>query len=102
MTMYATFINTGRGATVDETGLLAALRKRPDLTALLDVTGPEPPRPDSPLYQADNVLLSPHIAGSIGREVLRQADTMIEECRRFIHGEPLRYAVTLEMLKHMA
>jgi phosphoglycerate dehydrogenase-like enzyme len=102
MQPYATFINSGRGATVDEAGLLAVLAQRPDLTALLDVTEPEPPRHDSPLYQADNVLLSPHIAGSIGREVLRQADWMIEECRRFIHSEPLRYAVTLEMLQRMA
>jgi phosphoglycerate dehydrogenase-like enzyme len=102
MQPYATFINTGRGATVDEAGLLRVMRKRPDLTALLDVTEPEPPGPDSLIYQTDNVLLSPHIAGSIGREVWRQADTMIEEYHRFIKGDHLRYAVTLEMLKRMA
>ena len=99
---YATFINTGRGATVDEAGMLAVLARRPDLTALLDVTEPEPPQPDSPIYQLENVLLSPHIAGSIDREVLRQADYMLEEYRRFKNGEPLLYSVSLEMLKTMA
>jgi phosphoglycerate dehydrogenase-like enzyme len=99
---YATFINTGRGATVDEASMLAVLAQRPDLTALLDVTEPEPPQPDSPIYQLENVLLSPHIAGSIDREVLRQADYMLEEYRRFKNGEPLLYSVSLEMLKTMA
>jgi phosphoglycerate dehydrogenase-like enzyme len=102
MPPYATFINTGRGATVDEPGMLAVFSRRPDLTALLDVTYPEPPAPDSPIYQLDNVLLSPHIAGSLGREVLRQADTVIAEFHRLREGEPLRYAVSLEMLKTMA
>jgi len=99
---YATFINTGRGATIDEAGMLAVLAQRPDLTALLDVTEPEPPQPDSPIYPLENVLLSPHIAGSIDREVLRQADYMIEEYRRYKKGEVLLYAVSLEMLKTMA
>ena len=102
MPPYATFINTGRGATVDEPGMLAVFSRRPDLTALLDVTYPEPPAPDSLIYQLDNVLLSPHIAGSLGREVLRQADTVIAEFHRLRKGEPLCYAVSLEMLKTMA
>jgi len=102
MQPYATFINTGRGATIDEAGMLAVLARRPDLTALLDVTEPEPPLPDSPIYRLENVLLSPHIAGSIDREVLRQADYMIEEYQRLRDGLALRYAVSLEMLKTMA
>ncbi len=99
---YATFINSGRGATVDEAGMLDVLARRPDLTALLDVTYPEPPEPDSPIYRLENVYLSPHIAGSLGKEVLRQADYAIEEFHRFRSGQSLRYAVTLEMLKTMA
>ena len=102
MQPYATFINSGRGATVDEAGMCEVLAARPDLTALLDVTYPEPPLPDSPLFNLQNVLLTPHIAGSLGDEVLRQADYAIEESRRMRNGEPLRYAVTLEMLKRMA
>lgn len=98
----ATFINTGRGATVRETELIEIFAARPDLTALLDVTHPEPPTPDSPLWTLENVHLSSHIAGSIGDEVVRMADYVIEECERWQNGQPLRYAVTLEMLETMA
>jgi phosphoglycerate dehydrogenase-like enzyme len=102
MQPYATFINSGRGATIDEAGMLDVMARRPDLTALLDVTFPEPPLPDNPIYRLENVYLSPHIAGSLGNEVLRQADYVIEEYHRLVKGETLRYSVTLEMLKRMA
>ncbi len=98
----ATFINTGRGATVDEAGLVRVLRARPDLTALLDVTHPEPPVPDSPLYELPNVHLTSHIAGSLGGEVVRMADYVIEEFRAWREGRPLRFAVSLERLETMA
>lgn len=99
---HATFINTGRGATVNEPDLIAELSRRPTLTALLDVTAPEPPTPDSPLYALDNVYLTSHIAGSLGDEVVRQADFAIAEFERYDRGEPLKYAVTLKMLETMA
>lgn len=98
----ATFINTGRGATVDEPGLARVFSQRPDLTALLDVTCPEPPKPESPLYQLPNIHLSSHIAGSIGDEVVRLADYAIEEFEAWRDGRPLRYEVTREMLETMA
>lgn len=98
----ATFINTGRGATVDEEALIAALQARPSLTALLDVTFPEPPLPESPLYRLLNVFLSSHIAGAIGDEVVRMADYCLEEFEAWSLGKPLRYEVTLAMLEHMA
>ncbi len=98
----AVFINTGRGATVVETDLADVLRNRPDLTALLDVTDPEPPNVESPFYDLPNLLLSSHIAGSIGREVTRMADTAIEEFLKWRDEKPLRYAVTREMLDTMA
>ena len=98
----ATFVNTGRGQTVNEPELIAELSARPTLTALLDVTHPEPPAPDSPLYALPNVWLSPHIAGSIGDEVVRLADYCLEDFHRWQLGAPLQYAVTLEMLATMA
>ena len=98
----ATFINSGRGATVDENGLIEVLETRPDLTALLDVTYPEPPLEGSPLYSLPNVQLSSHIAGSLGDEVVRMADSMLEEFARWQNGESLRCAVTKEMLETMA
>jgi phosphoglycerate dehydrogenase-like enzyme len=94
----AVFINTGRGQQVDEAGFVEAMRERPDLTALLDVTWPEPPPAGSPLYTLPNVFLSPHIAGSINDEVRRMADCVIGDFRRFLAGEPLENEVTREML----
>jgi phosphoglycerate dehydrogenase-like enzyme len=102
MRPYATFINTSRGALVDEVELAEALRKRTDVQAILDVTWPEPPASDSPLWCLPNVLLTPHIAGSGGNEVLRLADYMLEECRELLAGRPLRHAVTPAMLATMA
>lgn len=102
MRPHATFINTGRGAQVDEAGLIATLEKRPDLTALLDVTLPEPPVAGSPLYTLRNVQLSTHIAGSIGREVRRMAESAMDEAQALLAGKPLQHEVTLDMLDSMA
>lgn len=102
MREHATFINTGRGATVVEPDLIRVMTERPDLMAILDVTWPEPPLEGSPLYDLENVLLTQHIAGSLGDEVVRLADYMIEEFDRWEAGQPLRYQVTKEMLATMA
>ncbi|OGV50156.1 MAG: hypothetical protein A2X49_04210 [Lentisphaerae bacterium GWF2_52_8] len=98
----ATFINTARGAEVNENELSTVLRERPDITALLDVTFPEPPAPDSPFYSVPNLQLSSHIAGSINDEVLRMADYMIEEFQAWREDRPLRFEVSHEMLRRMA
>ena len=97
----ATFINSGRGAQVVEADLARVLAARPDLTALLDVTAPEPPRADSPLWALPNVVMSPHIGGTIGDEVGRLADCVIEEFVAWQAGQPLRYQVTREILATM-
>jgi len=98
----ATFINTGRGRTVDEDALGDILGKRQDLTALLDVTDPEPPGADSALAVLPNIHLTTHIAGGINDEVRRLADLCIAEFDRFARGLPLEHAVTLEALERMA
>lgn len=98
----ATFINTGRGASVDEAALIAELERRPSLTALLDVTHPEPPSPDSKLFDLPNVHLSTHIAGALNDERTRLADFCIEEFQRWQNNQPLRYAVPREKLEIMA
>lgn len=95
----ATFINTGRGAQVDEEGMTAVLQSRPDLTALLDVTFPEPPPSGALLYKLPNVHLTSHIAGSLNDEVHRMADYCIEDLRRFIAGEAMVHEVSLAMLE---
>lgn len=94
----AVFINTGRGQQVDEEAMLDVLEKRPDLTALLDVTWPEPPSRDSRMYSLPNVFVTTHIAGSVNDEVHRMADCAIAECRRYLAGEPLLYQVNESML----
>lgn len=98
----ATFLNTARGAVVDEEALIDVFRARTDLYALLDVTFPEPPPADSPLYRLPNVLLTPHIAGSMGGECHRMAAYAIDECRRYLAGEPLQWQVTRERAATMA
>lgn len=98
----ATFINTARGGLVNEPELITFLRARPDVQAILDVTEPEPPVADSPLWELPNVLLTPHIAGSLGAECRRMGRAMIEEFHRYAQGEPLHYSVTREQLARMA
>ena len=98
----AVFINTGRGQQVVEADLVSALRSCPTRAAVLDVTWPEPPEADSPLYKLPNVFLTPHMAGSLGAEVRRMGEYMLEEFTALIQNEPTRYQVTPEMLATMA
>lgn len=96
------FINTGRGAQIREDEMIAVLSERPDITALLDVTMPEPPEASSKLYDLPNVILTPHIAGSLSGECRRMAEYMLEEYRRLQAGEPVKWEVSLKMLETMA
>lgn len=102
MLPYATFLNTGRGAQVDEAGLVKALSERADLVAVLDVTDPEPSPADHPFYALENCFLTPHVAGSMGGEVVRMAEYMVDELARYVGGEPAKYEVTERMLETMA
>jgi len=96
------FINTGRGAQVVEEDLIRALREEPERVALLDVTWPEPPADDSPLWTLDNVFLTPHIAGSLKKETARMSKYVFGEFEKVLRGEECRYEVSLEMLSTMA
>ena len=98
----AALINTGRGAQVVESELIAALKACPDRTALLDVTWPEPPEEGSEFYTLPNVFLNPHIAGSQNNEWARMALYMVEEFERTEDHLPVRYEVTEKMLETMA
>ncbi len=102
MKPYATFINTGRGGQVVEADLARILRERSDLTALLDVTDPEPPEAGHPFYALPNCIMTPHIAGSYGNEYHRMAEYMRDEYFRFQRGEQCIYEVTEQILKTMA
>lgn len=86
----ATLVNTARGAVVDEAALLAELRTG-RIDAVLDVTAPEPPAPDSELWDLPNVVLTPHIAGSAGGELHRLGDQVAAEAERFARGLPFAH-----------
>ena len=84
-----TFINTVARAVVREAEMIEVLLRRPDLQAVLDVTGKEPTEPASKLYDLTNVVLTPHMAGSVGHECRRMGRFMVDELKRYLGGEPL-------------
>ena len=97
----ATFINTSRGELVDQDALLRRLEEG-DVFAVLDVTTPWVLPADSGFYTNPNVLLTPHVAGSLGTELERLAASAIDEAYRAARGEALRYEVKAEELAFTA
>ena len=98
----STLINTARGSVINQPELVEFLTERGDVSACIDVTDPEPPEPDSPLFELPNVVLTPHLAGSMGPEARRMARYMIGEMDRWLAGKPLRYEITRELAAHIA
>jgi phosphoglycerate dehydrogenase-like enzyme len=85
----AFFFNLGRGPVVDELALIDALRQGQIAGAGLDVFEEEPLPSDSPLWQMENVIISPHVAGFTPRYDDRASDVFAENLRRYLAGEPL-------------
>ena len=85
----AVLINVARGAVVEQGAVIAALRSGQLGGAALDVTDPEPPPPDDPLWEAPNLLISPHSASTAPTENERIVDIFIENLRRWQAGEAL-------------
>jgi phosphoglycerate dehydrogenase-like enzyme len=96
-----TFINTSRGALIDEQALITRLRSG-DITAYLDVTDPEPPPEGHPFYTLPNCVLTPHIAGSLGREVHRMGDFALREVRNWLAGTQLENPIDLSTIDRRA
>ena len=84
----ATFINTSRGIIVDELALIRELRTG-RFDAILDVTHPEVPAPNSDLWSLPNVTLTPHWAGSLGRELTLLGQGAITNVEQYLSGIPL-------------
>jgi len=97
----ATLINTSRGALVEQPALEAEL-VRERLFAVLDTTDPDILSPDSPLFDLPNVFLTPHIAGSLGREAERLSDCVVDEVERFARGAGLKHLVRRDHLPRLA
>ncbi len=92
------FINTARGPLVDYDSLYKALESGHLRGAALDCHGIEPPPADWPLYQLDNVTLTPHVAGASRETARRKAETVIKDIANFYAGRPLQYCVNPEVL----
>jgi phosphoglycerate dehydrogenase-like enzyme len=97
----AWLVNTSRGSLVD-TDALARECVAGRLCAFLDTPEPEPLPADSPLYDLPNVVLTPHIAGSLGNEIARMGELAVAEVRRFLAGEPLQHEVCAADLERIA
>lgn len=97
----AIFVNTARGSIVNEKDLIEEL-KTDRITACLDVTDPEPPHAQSPLRRLPNVVLTPHIAGAVASNRLRNGRYAVNELERFFQGEEPHYQVNLDRWEQLA
>jgi phosphoglycerate dehydrogenase-like enzyme len=89
----AILVNTSRGPIVDEAALVEALQSGHLGGAGLDVYDPEPPAPDNPLFQMDQVALTPHLASFTDEGRQRMGLTAAEDVLRILRGEkPLHLA----------
>lgn len=92
----AFFLNLSRGGLVDEAALIEALRQDHIAGAGLDVFEEEPLPADSPLWQNENVIISPHVSGFSPKYDDRASDLFAENLRRYLAGEPLLNLVDRE------
>ncbi len=97
----ATLINTARGSLVDTAALTRELAGG-RLRAVLDHTEPQVLPADSPLFDLPNVLLTPHVAGSLGGELARLAHAAVDELERYAAGLPYADPVRPEALPYSA
>ncbi|MFE0463705.1 hydroxyacid dehydrogenase [Kitasatospora sp. NPDC058965] len=97
----ATLVNTSRGSLIDQDALVEELVTG-RLNAVLDVTTPEVLPADSPLYELPNVLLTPHVAGSLGNELHRMAAAAADELDRYTTGRPFAHPVLPETIDRTA
>lgn len=90
----AILINVSRGGTVDPVALKSALESGQLASAGLDVTDPEPLPADDPLWEAPNLIITPHVAGAGGTLVRQRiTDVVFANIQRQIDGQPLLHAI---------
>jgi phosphoglycerate dehydrogenase-like enzyme len=85
----AYLINVGRGPLVDEGALIEALRSQQIAGAALDVFDQEPLPPESPLWELENLLITPHTGGMTEKMWDRHYALFADNLRRFLSGQPL-------------
>ena len=87
-------INVSRGSVVDETALISALQAKQIAGAAMDVAETEPLPPDSPLWDFDNILITPHMSAVSAQYMDRAFDQLCTNISRFRDGLPLSNEVT--------
>ena len=97
----AVLINTARGSIINEQDLINEL-KTGRFFACIDVTNPEPPVKENELRYLNNVVLTPHIAGTSTNGLRRIALHVCEEIERLVNGETMRTEVNLDNLSKLA
>lgn len=93
----AILINVGRGKTVETNALLKALSEKQIFGAGLDVIDPEPLPESHPMWEMDNVVITPHIAGNSRERAQRNETVVIENLKRFYNGLPLQNTVDVNL-----
>ena len=97
----ATVLNTARPALIDQDALQRELESG-RLSAILDVTDPDPLPPNHPLLALPNAFITPHVAGAMGNEYQRLAELAVEEVERYAAGRAPRYPVRREDIDRIA
>jgi phosphoglycerate dehydrogenase-like enzyme len=87
MRSSAFLVNAARGPCVDEPALVEALRAGRIAGAALDVTDPEPPAPDSPLWTLPNVFITPHTGGETRQYEANVIEILVDNLQRLWRGE---------------
>ena len=94
------FINSSRGAILDEPALIEALRYKRIAGAAFDVYAKEPIAANHPyLTELDNVVVTPHIAGATDDVLVNHTRQIVSELKRFINGEKIALRISLRLIK---
>jgi phosphoglycerate dehydrogenase-like enzyme len=97
----AVLVNVARGAIVDEVALVEALRKDHLRGAVLDATTIEPLSGDSPLWNAPNLLITPHISGDVSLGLQRSIDLFCDNLRLYLEGQPNHFGNRVSLSAHL-
>jgi D-3-phosphoglycerate dehydrogenase len=89
----AILVNMARGRLVDENALVDALESGHLDSAAVDVTPIEPPPPESRLWRAPRLLITPHVAGQSARRIDAMTDFFCDNLQRYLSTHPLRNLV---------
>jgi glycerate dehydrogenase len=95
----AYIINTSRGTLINESDLIEALRKGEIAGAALDVQEIEPPASDNPLFQMENVIITPHIGWQTLESRQRLMEILACNIRAFIDGNPVNVVVNERIIR---